>query len=95
MTAGGKCVRCGKQMKWTGSIRLHCEHCGQLQIWPVPSEENKGTMKNIISDADLERHYSAKYYEDGSDYFEPPERSEDGEAFDFDERDAAEHVAGV
>ena len=31
----GRCIRCGKQMKWIGKIWLHCEHCGQLQVWPT------------------------------------------------------------
>lgn len=35
---GGKCIRCGKQMKWQGNIWLHCEHCGQLQMWQSDSE---------------------------------------------------------
>lgn len=31
----GICIKCGKQMKWVGRLWLHCEHCGQLQVWPV------------------------------------------------------------
>lgn len=37
----GICIRCKTQMKWIGRIWLKCEHCGQLQVWPV-SGENYG-----------------------------------------------------
>lgn len=31
----GVCIRCGRQMKWTGHIWLCCNHCGQMQVWPT------------------------------------------------------------
>lgn len=38
---GGKCIRCGKQMKWQGNIWLYCEHCGQLQMWQSDRERRR------------------------------------------------------
>lgn len=39
----GICIRCGKQMRWAGHLWLCCEHCGQLQLWPIASER-EGTI---------------------------------------------------
>lgn len=50
----GICKNCGKPLQWTGHLWLHCQHCGQLQIWPV-SAESEG---------------DSYYFEDKEDYID-------------------------
>lgn len=41
MSENGKCINCNGQMQWTGKLWIHCEHCGQLQVWPVAGEKER------------------------------------------------------
>lgn len=45
----GRCLGCGKPMKWTGRMWLFCEHCGRGQIWPTEACHREGGEKGCTN----------------------------------------------
>lgn len=45
----GRCLGCGKPMKWTGRMWLFCEHCGRGQIWPTEACHREGGGKGCTN----------------------------------------------
>ncbi len=45
----GRCLGCGKPMKWRGKIWLFCEHCGRGQTWPTEACHREGGGKGCTN----------------------------------------------